>query len=98
MFNDLMNNEYHLFGVFVHEGCANFGHYWQYLYDIHDCKWLKYNDSMVTVVSEDLIFQDTTGRTYGAFSLVYVKTEELKKLTSPFVRNEYFRNYYKDDD
>ncbi|KAJ2793218.1 ubiquitin-specific protease ubp2, partial [Coemansia furcata] len=50
---------YTLHAVFIHSGMTpEFGHYWIY---IRDCdkgrvRWLKFNDSYVTVVSEEEIF------------------------------------------
>jgi hypothetical protein len=94
MFKDATHNEYHLFGIFLHEGEANFGHYWLLLYDAPRKRWLKYNDSLVIPVSEDQVFQDTTGKTFNAQSLIYVQSDKLESLTNVMVRNEGFRNKY----
>ncbi|KGL82383.1 Ubiquitin carboxyl-terminal hydrolase 25, partial [Tinamus guttatus] len=39
---------YRLHAVLVHEGQANAGHYWAYIYDHHQNRWMKYNDISVT--------------------------------------------------
>ncbi|PKK19641.1 ubiquitin specific peptidase 28 [Columba livia] len=42
---------YGLHAVLVHEGQANAGHYWAYVYDRRRQAWLKYNDIAVTEAS-----------------------------------------------
>jgi cell division protein FtsL len=94
MFRDVTQNEYHLFGVLVHEGEASFGHYWLFLYDAPNKRWLKYNDSIVTAVPEEQVFADTTGKTFNAQSLIYVESDKLESLTSVLVRNSQYRAKY----
>ncbi|XP_035752306.1 ubiquitin carboxyl-terminal hydrolase 25 [Egretta garzetta] len=57
---------YRLHAVLVHEGQANAGHYWAYIYDHHQNRWMKYNDISVTKSTwEDLIqeeFNKETGQ------------------------------------
>ena len=91
LFDEFKENPYHLYGVFVHEGGANFGHYWSYLFDTSSNRWLKYNDSVVVEVSEDEIFMNTSGKTFNAFSLVYVNIEHMNDVVSPFVRTTAYR-------
>lgn len=91
LFQDFKGKKYHLFGVFMHDGEANFGHYWHYLYDSSKSRWLKYNDSLVTEVQEEEVFANTTGKTFSAFSLIFVEQERLSTLTSPFCRTPDYR-------
>jgi ubiquitin C-terminal hydrolase len=95
LYSDLPINEYRLFGVFLHEGGANFGHYSQYLYDRINFRWLKYNDATVSTIPEDLVFQDTSGRTLNAFSLIYVKSDMLESLTNPMARSQQMRDLFR---
>jgi polyhydroxyalkanoate synthesis regulator phasin len=94
LFRDATKNEYHLFGVIVHEGEASFGHYWLLLFDAPNKRWLKYNDSLVTVVPEEQVFADTTGKTFNAQSLIYVESDKLESLTSVLVRSSHYRAKY----
>ncbi|KGL75919.1 Ubiquitin carboxyl-terminal hydrolase 28, partial [Tinamus guttatus] len=52
---------YRLHAVLVHEGQANAGHYWAYIYDQPRRSWLKYNDISVTESSWDELQQDSFG-------------------------------------
>ncbi|KAI8899811.1 hypothetical protein BC833DRAFT_647586 [Globomyces pollinis-pini] len=94
MFEDMNTEEYMLYGAFFHQGDANFGHYWQFLYDVHQKRWLKFNDSLVTEVPESQVFEDTTGKTYNTYTLIYIKSGQLETLTRPMVRTEELRKYY----
>lgn len=52
------NKKYHyrLFSILMHEGGANSGHYFCYVYDdIKEC-WWKFNDRKVTLADEEKIF------------------------------------------
>lgn len=69
------SDEYRVHAVFVHQGDAAFGHYWAYMYDLEEKRWLKYNDSIVSEVSEDEVFADTTGSSSNAYALIYVRNE-----------------------
>ncbi|OZJ05178.1 hypothetical protein BZG36_02206 [Bifiguratus adelaidae] len=79
-YEDLRSCKYRLQAVFVHQGQVNYGHYWIYIYDFKDSKWLKYNDSNVTHVEEAEVFADTTGSTANPYFLVYVKATEAEDL------------------
>lgn len=92
IFSKLTKNAYHLFGVFIHEGEANFGHFWLFLYDTQNDRWLKYNDSLVTHVTEEQVFANTTGKTFNALSLIYVESEKMHAITSLMVRTPEYRN------
>ena len=49
---DLNQTEYKIHAVFHHEGGANFGHYWVYIFDdkSDEPRWLKYSDDLVSEV------------------------------------------------
>jgi ubiquitin C-terminal hydrolase len=79
-YNDLNKVEYRLHAVFSHRGEANYGHYWIYIYDWENERWLKYNDDMVTVVDEKEIFRDTTGKDENPYCLVYVDAQKVHEL------------------
>jgi hypothetical protein len=94
MFDEYQDQPYNLYGIFMHEGGANFGHYWHYLWDNEKKRWLKYNDSKVSEVGEEEVFMNTTGKTFNAFSLIYVDVNHMD-MTSPFVRTPEYREFSK---
>ncbi|KAJ3322272.1 ubiquitin-specific protease ubp2 [Boothiomyces sp. JEL0866] len=94
IFDDMTQEEYHLFGVFIHEGDANFGHYWNYLYDCHYKRWIHYNDSFVTEVTDVQVLANTSGKTFGAYTLIYIEKTQFQKLTTPMIRTSAYRDKY----
>lgn len=65
---------YRLHAVLVHEGQANAGHYWAYIYDPHQRCWMKYNDISVTKSSWEELVRDSFGgyRNASAYCLMYI--------------------------
>ncbi|XP_075298649.1 ubiquitin carboxyl-terminal hydrolase 28 isoform X5 [Opisthocomus hoazin] len=65
---------YHLHAVLVHEGQANAGHYWAYVYDQPRKSWLKYNDISVTESSWEELERDSFGglKNASAYCLMYI--------------------------
>ncbi|KAL9537940.1 hypothetical protein MBANPS3_011331 [Mucor bainieri] len=74
---DYTQMPYNLHAVFIHEGEANHGHYWVYIYDHKGDQWWKYNDATVHRVSETEIFNNTAGSTANPYFLVYVDAAKL---------------------
>ncbi|XP_066495847.1 ubiquitin carboxyl-terminal hydrolase 28 isoform X9 [Tiliqua scincoides] len=76
MFSDpqLHQVPYHLHAVLVHEGQANAGHYWAYIYNQPRKSWLKYNDISVTEASWEELERDSFGglRNASAYCLMYI--------------------------
>ncbi|NXL88078.1 UBP28 hydrolase, partial [Alectura lathami] len=68
---------YRLHAVLVHEGQANAGHYWAYVYDQPRKSWLKYNDISVTESSWEELERDSFGglRNASAYCLMYISDE-----------------------
>ncbi|XP_071654944.1 ubiquitin carboxyl-terminal hydrolase 28 isoform X3 [Patagioenas fasciata] len=66
---------YGLHAVLVHEGQANAGHYWAYVYDRRRRAWLKYNDVAVTEASWEELQRDSFGgaRNASAYCLLYTR-------------------------
>ncbi|XP_021562052.1 ubiquitin carboxyl-terminal hydrolase 28 isoform X4 [Carlito syrichta] len=64
---------YRLHAVLVHEGQANAGHYWAYIYNQPREVWLKYNDISVTESSWEELERDSYGglRNVSAYCLMY---------------------------
>uniref|UniRef100_A0A8C3XTQ5 ubiquitinyl hydrolase 1 n=1 Tax=Chelydra serpentina TaxID=8475 RepID=A0A8C3XTQ5_CHESE len=65
---------YRLHAVLVHEGQANAGHYWAYIYDQPRKNWLKYNDISVTESSWEELERDSYGglKNASAYCLMYI--------------------------
>lgn len=65
---------YRLHAVLVHEGQANAGHYWAYIYHQPRKSWLKYNDISVTESSWEELERDSFGglKNASAYCLMYI--------------------------
>ncbi|KAJ2210882.1 ubiquitin-specific protease ubp2 [Coemansia sp. RSA 487] len=77
---------YTLHAVFIHSGLSpEFGHYWVYIRDYDKAKdqirWLCFNDSNVSVVDENTVFNDSPlpgQETANPYYLVYVRSKDLE--------------------
>uniref|UniRef100_A0A672MEJ9 Ubiquitin carboxyl-terminal hydrolase n=1 Tax=Sinocyclocheilus grahami TaxID=75366 RepID=A0A672MEJ9_SINGR len=72
--NSLCQVSYRLHAVLVHEGQASAGHYWAYIYDHANKRWLKYNDVMVTESTWEELVRDSYGgmTNASAYCLMYI--------------------------
>ncbi|KAJ8280879.1 hypothetical protein GJAV_G00060370 [Gymnothorax javanicus] len=70
----MMQVPYRLHAVLVHEGQANAGHYWAYIYSPRHRCWMRYNDITVSASSWEELTQDSYGvhRNTSAYCLMYV--------------------------
>lgn len=88
MYSDktMMQVPYRLHAVLVHEGQANAGHYWAYIYDPQHSCWMKYNDISVTKSSWEELVRDSFGgyRNASAYCLMYINDKK------PFLVQEEF--------
>ncbi|XP_021231725.1 ubiquitin carboxyl-terminal hydrolase 28 [Numida meleagris] len=79
MYSDphLQQVPYHLHAVLVHEGQANAGHYWAFIYDQPRKSWLKYNDISVTESSWEELERDSFGglKNASAYCLMYISNK-----------------------
>ncbi|KFQ26791.1 Ubiquitin carboxyl-terminal hydrolase 28, partial [Merops nubicus] len=68
---------YHLHAVLVHQGQANAGHYWAFIYDQPRKSWLKYNDISVTESSWEELERDSFGgvKNASAYCLMYISDQ-----------------------
>ncbi|NXL97120.1 UBP28 hydrolase, partial [Tyrannus savana] len=68
---------YRLHAVLVHEGQANAGHYWAFIYNQPRKKWLKYNDILVTDSSWEELERESFGglRNASAYCLMYISDQ-----------------------
>ncbi|XP_071398994.1 ubiquitin carboxyl-terminal hydrolase 28 [Centroberyx affinis] len=72
--NSLCQAPYRLHAVLVHEGQASAGHYWAYIYDHANQRWMKYNDITVTESSWEELERDSYGgmTNASAYCLMYI--------------------------
>ncbi|XP_023592756.1 ubiquitin carboxyl-terminal hydrolase 28 isoform X1 [Trichechus manatus latirostris] len=80
---------YRLHAVLVHEGQANAGHYWAYIYNQPRQIWLKYNDISVTESSWEELERDSYGglRNVSAYCLMYIN-DKLPHFSAETATNE----------
>ena len=76
----MQKEPYHLHSIAVHQGGAESGHYFAYIYDRAQQKWRKYNDIRVTDVTEEEVFKASEGGDgwETAYWVVYVQ-DSIKK-------------------
>uniref|UniRef100_A0A8C2WJX5 Ubiquitin specific peptidase 28 n=1 Tax=Cyclopterus lumpus TaxID=8103 RepID=A0A8C2WJX5_CYCLU len=72
--NCLCQAPYRLHAVLVHEGQASAGHYWAYIYDHANQRWMKYNDVSITESSWEELERDSFGgiTNASAYCLMYI--------------------------
>ncbi|XP_030076473.1 ubiquitin carboxyl-terminal hydrolase 28 isoform X2 [Microcaecilia unicolor] len=77
MDSSLSQVPYQLHAVLVHEGQANAGHYWAYIYSHSRNLWLKYNDISVTESNWEELERDSYGglRNASAYCLMYINNK-----------------------
>ncbi|XP_078514480.1 ubiquitin carboxyl-terminal hydrolase 25 isoform X2 [Lissotriton helveticus] len=77
---------YQLHAVLVHEGQANAGHYWAYIFDRRQDRWMKYNDISVTKSSWEELERDSFGgyRNASAYCLMYINAKEQHLIQDEF--------------
>ncbi|KAI8081488.1 uncharacterized protein BX664DRAFT_340513 [Halteromyces radiatus] len=81
-YDDLTDCAYVLHAVFIHQGEAEYGHYWLYILDHEKDHWWQFNDSKVTKVAESEIFKNTSGQKANPYFLVYIRKDRIDSLTS----------------
>lgn len=85
-YNDYTKLAYKLHAVFIHQGQANYGHYWIYILDHEENQWWKYNDSTVSKVNESEVYHDTSGSTANPYFLVYVDENRINQYVETVVK------------
>jgi ubiquitin carboxyl-terminal hydrolase 25/28 len=62
---EMQKKIYNLHAICIHDGNANSGHYFTFIFDRFQKKWRKYNDITVSEVTEDEVFTAATGGDSG---------------------------------
>lgn len=74
---------HYLHAILVHQGDADIGHYYAFIYDRKTCKWYRFNDYKVLEVSEASVLEESFGgnsQKTSAYGLIYVNQEIEKSL------------------
>jgi len=79
---EMQKKPYHLHSICVHDGNANSGHYYTFIYDRFNQKWRRFNDIRVSEVSEEDVFKESEGghSWQTAYWVVYVEDSIAKVL------------------
>src|SRR5438105_3829259 len=87
-FIDYKRLAYRLYAVFMHQGSAEFGHYYIYIFDFKKNLWRKYNDNEVTEVQNPAEIFENSGRPSPPtpYFLVYVNDSMKERLVEPVCR------------
>ena len=73
-FSQLQAYPYHLHAILVHDGTAESGHYYAFVYDRKNDYWLRFNDHKVSIEEESQVMKESKGG-FGkscAYGLVYI--------------------------
>jgi ubiquitin carboxyl-terminal hydrolase 25/28 len=66
-----------LHAILIHDGLAENGHYYSYVFDSVKKQWFCYNDHVVKQVDEDYVMKEALGNSLGyksACNLVYISS------------------------
>eukprot|EP00160_Parvularia_atlantis_P000241 Unigene10197_Nuclearia_a/m.31136 Unigene10197_Nuclearia_a/g.31136 ORF Unigene10197_Nuclearia_a/g.31136 Unigene10197_Nuclearia_a/m.31136 type:complete len:811 (-) Unigene10197_Nuclearia_a:50-2482(-) len=80
---ELSQHAYVLHAVLVHDGEAGMGHYWAFIRDPAADRWRRFNDTNVTDVTEETVFEESFGGkgAMSAYCLVYAQRNCLAQRT-----------------
>jgi len=69
-----MNNVmYYLYSIIIHEGSAEFGHYYSYIKNLDKGKWYKFSDINISEVADEEVKQTSFGgKNASAYYLIYI--------------------------
>ncbi|KAI3661673.1 hypothetical protein MP638_002925 [Amoeboaphelidium occidentale] len=81
------NHLYQLHTVFVHQGGADYGHYWVYIFDSDANCWVRFNDALVEIVQNDDVFGDMSSIYANAYCFIYISKKDIKNLTYSVLRS-----------
>ncbi|EAX91552.1 Clan CA, family C19, ubiquitin hydrolase-like cysteine peptidase [Trichomonas vaginalis G3] len=82
---------YSLFGVLVHSGTVNYGHYCAFLRtSSNDPQWYEFNDTCVQKVSKEKAVDDNYGgaSNFSGYYLIYVRNSDAERIFKPVTDDE----------
>jgi len=73
---ECQEHPYHLHAILVHDGSAESGHYYAFIFDRAEGLWYRFNDYRVTVECENVVFEESFGgvRNSCAYGIIYVNS------------------------
>lgn len=80
-----MGHKYHLHGIMIHDGMAENGHYYSFIFDRTKNVWWILNDHFVKIVSEEKVMEEAIGNSKGyksACNLFYISDHIVKVLSN----------------
>ena len=96
-FSDYCNIPYYLHAILIHDGTAERGHYYSFIYDRKQDVWWRFSDVNVSMEIEEVVFRESFGgqvaNTKTAYSLIYIndycRHEMEQKTVSPFAMGKF---------
>lgn len=82
-FDDKKEMAYHLHAVMIHDGYAEQGHYYSYVFDRFLDHWWKFDDHRVSKASESQVMKDALGgfNDKSACNLFYISQKVADSMT-----------------
>ena len=75
-FKDFCQQPYYLHAILVHDGPAEFGHYYSFVYERNENVWWRFNDHSVTIETEEVVLKESIGgqkdSSKAAYMLIYI--------------------------
>ena len=83
--------------ILIHDGTAESGHYYSFIYDRKQDAWWRFNDVTVSMEVEDVVMKESfggqTAQTKTAYSLIYIneycKNQIETKQAAPFLMGKH---------
>lgn len=74
-YRDYCKQPYHLHAILVHDGSAESGHYYSFIFDQKQKRWWRFNDHSVSMELEDVVMREAVGgqqdSNKAAYMLIY---------------------------
>lgn len=88
-YKEIDKSPYHLHSIFIHEGSAEYGHYYAYSRVPNSDKWHKYNDVHVKEEEHEQVLKDAIGGDgpRNAYCLIYVHKDVWSSFSQDNLRN-----------
>ncbi|KAJ3452079.1 ubiquitin carboxyl-terminal hydrolase [Anaeramoeba flamelloides] len=78
LYDDLKQEKYRIHSIIIHFGDPNRGHYYSYVFDEKNQRWLDFNDRKVTEIDEETVLKKSYGdskESVNAYCLIYVDSK-----------------------
>jgi hypothetical protein len=72
---------YYLHSIIIHDGYADVGHYYSFIFDRAGNNWYRFNDHTVSLETEQTVFQEAIGGPHTskcAYALIYINEQTAK--------------------